>query len=318
MSLEIALLFFGFFLLIKGADFLVEGASSLALTFNISQIVIGLTIVAFGTSAPELIVNVFASIKGSSELTIGNVVGSNIINILVILGISAIITPLHTQKNTVWREIPFSLLAVIAILIIVNDSFFNAGNDMVSIGDGALLLLFFIIFLSYVYAISKNDSILTEDIKTLPVKKSIIFVLIGISGLFIGGKLIVDSAIEIARIFSISEAIIGFTIVAIGTSLPELATSVIAAKKGNSDIAIGNVVGSNIFNIFLILGVSALINPIEFNANLNIDLIVLLIVTLILFFTMFTGKKRVLERWEGIILVIGYVLYLIRFIVLPS
>jgi len=318
MVLEIILLLFGFILLVKCADFLVEGASSLALSFKISQMVVGLTIVAFGTSAPELIVNVFASIKGSSDITIGNVVGSNIVNILVILGISAIIKPLHTHKNTVWREIPFSLIAVIAMLIMMNDNLFNAGNDMVSRGDGALLLLFFIIFLSYVYAISKNDSIQPMEIKYLPTSKSIIFIIIGIIGLFIGGKLIVDSAIEIARIFNISEAIIGFTIVAIGTSLPELATSVVAAKKGNSDIAIGNVVGSNIFNIFFVLGISALINPIAFNSHLNIDIIVLLIVTLVLFFTMFTGKKRILERWEGIILVICYVLYLMRFIILSS
>lgn len=318
LIIEILLFVVGFVLLIKGADLLVEGASSIAKSFNISQIVIGLTIVSFGTSAPELVVNVLASLSGSSDITIGNVVGSNIANILLILGVAGIIYPIHTQKNTVWKEIPFALLAAIVLLIISNDVFFNSGENLISRGDGLLLLLFLAIFLTYVFAISKDNKDTEEEIKSLPLKKSILFVVLGITGLVLGGKFIVDSAISIARMLSVSESVIGFTLVAIGTSLPELATSAVAAYKKNSDIAIGNVVGSNIFNVFFIMGVSSVINPIPFNNNLNIDLIFLVAVSLILFFSMFTGKKRNIGRVEGIFFILLYGIYMVRFFVFAT
>lgn len=314
--LEFLLLIIGFVLLIKGADFLVNGASAIADKFGIPQIVIGLTIVSFGTSAPELFVNVLASIKGSSEITIGNVVGSNIANILLILGIAGIIYPIHTKQNTVWREIPFALLSSFVLLVIANDIFFSSTSaNQISIGDGIILLLFFLVFMSYVFAIMKNGDDQKIEIKSMPFTKAIIFILVGMTGLFLGGKLIVDSAIEIARLFSLSEAVIGFTLVAIGTSLPELATSAVAAFRKNSDIAIGNVVGSNIFNIFLVLGISSVINPITFDANLNIDLIFMTAVSLLLFFFMFTGKRRVIDRWEGVLFVLLYVAYIARFFI---
>lgn len=318
LIIEILLFVVGFVLLIKGADLLVEGASSIAKSFNISQIVIGLTIVSFGTSAPELVVNVLASVSGSSDITIGNVVGSNIANILLILGVAGVIYPIHTQKNTVWKEIPFAVLSSIVLLIISNDLFFYSGDNFISRGDGLLLLLFMGIFLTYVFAISKENNDTVEEIKLMPRKKSIIYIILGLVGLIFGGKFIVDSAITIARMLSVSESVIGFTLVAIGTSLPELATSAVAAYKKNSDIAIGNVVGSNIFNIFFIMGVSAVVTPIPFNGNLNIDLIFLVFVSLILFFSMFTGKKRNIGRVEGIFFILLYGIYMVRFFVFAT
>lgn len=319
MLIQILILIIGFGILIKAANYLVEGASSLAIKLNISQTVIGLTIVAFGTSAPELIVNVLASVRGSSGITIGNVVGSNIANILLILGVSSIIKSLHAEKNTVWKEIPFSLLAALVLLVLANDSFFYNSPDSITSGDGIILLFFFIIFMIYVYEISKDNdfnSVIKEKITSVP--KSIFFITAGVLGLFIGGKLIVDSAITLAKMMDVSEAIIGFTIVAFGTSLPELATSAVAAYKGNDNIAVGNIVGSNILNIFWILGVSAIISSIPFSNKLNLDLIFLVFISTLLFFTMFTGKKKTLERWEGILFVGLYILYMLRFIVFES
>lgn len=310
---EVIILIFGFALLLKGGDLLVDGASALAYKFKISQIAIGLTIVAFGTSAPELIVNVFAALKGSSEITIGNVVGSNIINILLILGVASIIRPLITQKNTIWKEIPFALLSSVVLIILANDLILSNQTNIISRSDGLILLMFFIIFLVYAFSIAKETDFADSEIKVLSISKSIIFLVLGIIGLFIGGKLIVDSAVAIARYLEISEAVIGFTVIAFGTSLPELATSAIAAKKGKADIAIGNIVGSNIFNIFFILAISALIVPIPFDSNLNIDLIILFLASLLLFLTMFIGKKKIIDRWEGIFFLLFYLFYLLRF-----
>lgn len=310
---EVIILIFGFSLLLKGGDLLVDGASALAYKFKISQIAIGLTIVAFGTSAPELIVNVFAALKGSSEITIGNVVGSNIINILLILGVASIIRPLITQKNTIWKEIPFALLSSVVLIILANDLILSDQTNIISRSDGLILLMFFIIFLVYAFSIAKETDFADSEIKVLSISKSIIFLVLGIIGLFIGGKLIVDSAVAIARYLEISEAVIGFTVIAFGTSLPELATSAIAAKKGKADIAIGNIVGSNIFNIFFILAISALIVPIPFDSNLNIDLIILFLASLLLFLTMFIGKKKIIDRWEGIFFLLFYLFYLLRF-----
>lgn len=313
--IQFLLLILGLVILIKGADFFVKSSSSIAKRFNISQIVIGLTIVSFGTSAPELFVNVLASIEGSQELSIGNVVGSNIANILLILGVSGLIYPIHTNKNTIWREIPFALLAAFVLLVMANDVFFGDVQSKISINDGIILIFFFLVFLSYVFAISKEEGVAVDNVEIISTSKTIILLLTGLAGLFFGGKLIVEAAINIAKLFHVSEAVIGLTIVAVGTSLPELATSAVAAYRKNSDIAIGNVVGSNIFNIFFILGVSSIINPIEFRNVLNIDLIFHAVITMILFIVMFLGKKRTLDRWESGFFVLIYIFYITRFFI---
>jgi cation:H+ antiporter len=306
----------GFGLLISGANLLVEGSASIAKKLNISSIVIGLTIVAFGTSAPELIVNIFASVQGNTEIAIGNILGSNIVNILLILGISAIIYPLATKENTVWKEIPLSLLAAILVGVMVNDLLIDGGtfSGLTRI-DGIVFIAFFIIFLYYTFGISKVSGENTDlEIKDMSYMKSSLYIIGGLLGLVFGGKWIVDGAIKIAEGFNVSQSLIGLTVVAIGTSLPELATSAVAAYKKQSDIAIGNVVGSNIFNIFWILGFSAVINPLPFSKDSAIDIIMTILASLILFLIMFIGKKHTVERWQGVIMIliyIGYVAYLI-------
>ena len=306
----------GFVLLISGANLLVEGSASIAKKLNISSIVIGLTIVAFGTSAPEFIVNIFASIQGNTDIAIGNILGSNIVNILLILGISAIIFPLATKENTVWKEIPLSLLAAILLGVMVNDTLIDGGTfSGITRIDGIVFLAFFIIFLYYTFGISKVSGENTDlEIKEMSYMKSSLYIVGGLSGLIFGGKWIVDGAIKIAEGFNVSQSLIGLTVVAIGTSLPELATSAVAAYKKQSDIAIGNVVGSNIFNIFYILGFSALIRPLPFSKSSDIDIMMTIFSSLILFLIMFIGKKHTVERWQGItmiIIYIGYVAYLI-------
>ncbi len=306
----------GFVLLISGANILVEGSSSIAKKLNISSIVIGLTIVAFGTSAPEFIVNIFASVQGNTEIAIGNIMGSNIANILLILGVSSIIYPLATKENTVWKEIPLSLLAAILLGVMVNDTLIDGGtfSGLTRI-DGIVFLSFFIIFLYYTFGISKVSGENTDlEIKEMSYMKSSLYVAGGLLGLVFGGKWIVDGAIKIAEGFNVSQSLIGLTVVAIGTSLPELATSAVAAYKKQSDIAIGNVVGSNILNIFWILGFSSVINPLPFSKDSAIDIIMTIVSSLILFLIMFVGKKHTVERWQGVIMIIiyiGYVAYLI-------
>lgn len=306
----------GFVLLISGANLLVEGSASIAKKLNISSIVIGLTIVAFGTSAPEFIVNIFASVQGNTEIAIGNIIGSNIVNILLILGVSSIIYPLATQENTVWKEIPLSLLAAILLGVMVNDTLIDGGtfSGLTRI-DGIVFLAFFIIFLYYTFGISKVSGENTDlEIKEMSYMKSSFYVAGGLLGLIFGGKWIVDGAIKIAEGFNVSQSLIGLTVVAIGTSLPELATSAVAAYKKQSDIAIGNVVGSNIFNIFWILGFSSVINPLPFSKDSAIDVIMTIVASLILFIIMFIGRKHTVERWQGVIMIliyIGYVAYLI-------
>lgn len=303
----------GFFILIKGADFLVSGSGSIARRMKIPSIVIGLTIVAFGTSAPELIVNIFASAQGNTEIAIGNILGSNIANILLILGISAIIYPVTAKANTILKEIPFSLLAVIVLGLMANDVLID-GKSFSSLSriDGFVLVSFLIIFLYYIFGIAKfNQDNTKEEIKVLSNFKSILFIILGLIGLVVGGKWIVDGAVKIAEFFNISQSLIGLTIIAIGTSLPELATSAVAAYKKETDIAIGNVVGSNIFNIFWILGASAIIRPLPFGSNSNSDIVMLILASLLLFSFMFVGKKMIIERWQGVFMVIAYFIYII-------
>lgn len=303
----------GFPALLKGADLLVDGSVSIAKRFNISNIVIGLTIVAFGTSLPELVVNVMAGLNGSNDLAIGNILGSNIANIFLILGIAAMIYPLSTKQNTVWKEIPFSLLAILVLGALVNDQFIDGGPlSILSRIDGFVLLAFFLIFFYYIISISKGDKS-SEDatMKKISPLRSAIYIGLGLLGLMFGGTWVVNGAIAIATALNISESLIGLTIVAIGTSLPELATSAVAAYKRQTDIAIGNVVGSNIFNIFWILGVGALINPIIFTQKSNIDIAMAALASVLLFAIMFIGKKRVVERWQGGMFVLIYVAYVI-------
>ena len=307
----------GFIILIKGADILVEGSSSLARRFNVSDLVIGLTVVAFGTSTPELFVNIIASIKGNTGIAIGNVLGSNISNIFLILGVTSIIYPLKVTRGTVWKEIPFSLLAIIVLAIMVNGPLINSESQSILYrSDGLLLLLFFAIFIYYSCSIAAEVDGMKEQIPVsqYSLVKSIIMVILGFACLTAGGKWIVDGAIKIASSFGMSESLIGLTIVAIGTSLPELATSAAAAYKKKADIAVGNVVGSNIFNILFVLGISSVIKPLPFAVSNNVDIIVVIIASLLLFFSMFTGKKNSLDRWEGanfIILYLAYIVFLI-------
>ena len=315
MIISIILLLAGFLFLVKGADFLVDGSSSIATKLNISQIVIGLTIVAFGTSTPELIVNVFAAIELRSDVAFGNIVGSNIINIVLILGVAALISPLKTQKNTVWKEIPFALLGALVLLVLCNDNLLGTSPNIISASDGIVLLLFFIIFMVYIFAISKVESDNKVEVKDLTYIKIFAFISSGLIGLLIGGKLVVDNAVNIAVSIGISERVIGLTVVALGTSLPELFTSAVAAKKGNADIAVGNVVGSNIFNVFFVLAITAVIRPVPFKSAMNIDLLVMCFASLMLFFTMFTGRKREIDRWEAILFLIIYLCYTIWLLV---
>jgi len=299
----------GLIFLIKGADFLVDGASSIARRLNISDLVIGLTVVAFGTSMPELFVNIVASIKGNTDIAIGNVVGSNIANVFLILGVSSIIYPLAVTKGTVWKEIPFSLLAAIVLFITANDQLLDGSQlSVLTRIDGLIFLSFFIIFIYYTCSIATPIEGMQAQV---PAKhsgwlRSSLYIILGLAGLILGGKWIVDGAVVLATKFGMSESLVGLTIVAVGTSLPELATSAVAAYKRNADIAVGNVVGSNIFNIFFVLGISAGIKPLPFQPRNNLDIGVVVISSLLLFLFMFTGKKRSLDRWEGLIFLICY------------
>jgi len=312
--LNLVFIIVGFVLLIKGADFLVTGASSLAKKFNISEIAIGLTIVAMGTSAPELVVNIIAGLNGHNEAVFGNIIGSNIFNTFLILGVAGTIYPLFVLKNTVWKEIPFSILVGIILLVLLNDEFFfNKGTNFLGPTEGIILLVLFLGFLYYVFYSMKasGDTDDAEDLEVFSNKKTILMILGGMVGLGLGGELIVDNAIEVARIFQVSEKLIGLTILAAGTSLPELATSAVAAFQKKSDIAVGNIVGSNIFNILLVLGVSAIFTPLEYNTVLNTDLVIVIAGSLMLFLFMFTFKKYRLDRIESGIYLVCVFAYMI-------
>ena len=305
MLVPILILLIGFVILIKGADFLIDGASSLAKKMSISEIAIGLTIVAFGTSAPELIVNIFASVGGHHEITFGNILGSNIFNILMVLGVAGLISTIVVQRNTILKEIPFLLVATILVFVLA------LWNSDLSFFDGIILIAFLTIFFIYVIVFLKAKPLLGSDIKEHSYFVTLIMMFFGIIGLFFGGKLVVDNAVKIALHFDVSEKFIGLTIVALGTSLPELVTSIIAIKKGRNDLAIGNVIGSNLFNILLVLGVSSLIAPIHYDVTLNIDFIFLCVITIMLFTSMFVGKKHKLTKIEAALFVFLYLVYLV-------
>jgi len=309
MVISIVLLVIGFFLLIKGANWMVDGASALAKKFKISDLAIGLTIVAFGTSAPELVVNSFASINGHSDIVFGNIIGSNNFNLFAILGIVGLISPIAVQSSTVWKEIPISLFAALFVFFLCHNFF---AEDTLQLGriDGFLLLICFGLFLFYVYQQMKKDiAPESNDAPLFSTKKIWLLIGVGLAGLVIGGKLVVDAAVEIATQIGVSEKVIGLTIVAAGTSLPELVTSVVAALKKNADIAIGNVIGSNIFNLLLILSISSFVSPIAYSAKFDTDFYVLIGGTIFLFAAMFTGKKKKLDRWEAAVLLLAFHFY---------
>jgi cation:H+ antiporter len=316
--ISVVLLLIGFVLLYKGADWLVRGASALAKRMRVSDLVVGLTIVALGTSAPELFVSVVGQIQDTPQIVIGNILGSCVINIFVILGIASLLMPLAVKKGTVWREIPFTVLAVLVLGFLVNDRFIGNGDELtLSRFDGLVLLAFFAAFIYYVVSIARGREELAGDIDSPKwgLGLSILAVIVGLAALIVGSKWVVDGAVFIARSLGVSENFIGLTIVAFGTSLPELATSAVAAYKKNAEIAVGNIVGSNIFNICLILGISSLIRPIPFKLRSDVDLAMALLGSLILFGFMFTGKKHKLDRWEGILMLIAYAAYLIFLVV---
>jgi cation:H+ antiporter len=311
----------GFVLLIKGADLLVSGASSIATKFNISQMIIGLTIVSFGTSLPELLVNVTASVNNNPGLAIGNIFGSNIANILLILGISAMIRPLPITKNIYFSEIPFSLVATLLVGFLANAALLSDVKDLtLSRIDGIILLLFFVLFMGYIYVVFKADkdkidadAAVNEPL--MPMKKSILYILGGLVALYFGGEWVVNGAINIAATYGLSETFIGLTVVAIGTSLPELFTSAVAAYKNNTDIAVGNVVGSNIFNLLWILGVSAVIRPLPFDTASNTDILMIVGASALLIFAVAVGKGARIVRWEGILFVMVYLAYIAYLII---
>lgn len=313
MLTEIFLLIVGFFLLIKGADWLVDGSAGLARRLGVSDIVIGLTVVSFGTSAPELVVNLFSAFSGETDLALGNIIGSNISNVLLVLGIAAIVAPLQIKTTTIWREIPLSLLAALALFFLVNDQIINGdGSSLLTRADGLTLLLFFAIFLYYTYSISqagRGDG--EEQAQEKQVSWQLVTMLgLGLFGLIAGGKFIVDNAVALAKAWQISETLVGLTLVALGTSIPELATSIVAAWKGRDDIAVGNIVGSGIFNILFILALTSLIAPIPLFPFFNIDLMVVVGSSLLLFLSVFVGRRHMLERWQGIAFVVMYFAYI--------
>lgn len=311
MVTAIIFLVAGFLFLVKGADCFVDGASSIAKRLRIPSFIIGLTIVAFGTSAPELAVSLSAAIKGSNDIAIGNVVGSNIFNTLVVLGASAAITPIAVKKGIIRKDYPLSILAAVLLGILSLDMvLFKAPAMTLGRIDGIILLLVFSFFM---YTTLKEGlkhrsaSTQEDEIVCMPMGKSVFIMLIGLAGIIIGGDLSVDGAKEIARAFGLSEALIGLTIVAFGTSLPELVTSVIAAKKGESDIAVGNVIGSNIFNVFLILGLSATILPMNVSSSYLYDILILIVIMIATYLPIAKTKK--VGRGMGSVMVVTYLFY---------
>lgn len=300
----------GFILLIKGAGMLVEGASAIGRRFNISEMVIGLTIVSFGTSLPELLVTSVASLNGQAELGLGNILGSNIANILLILGIAALVRPLPIPRDTYFVEVPFSLLAVLLLGFLANSNLFDNTSSQISRYDGGILMYFFSLFMVYVYVISRNKvPEKVESISSLNMNKSFLWIALGVAGLYFGGQWVVDGATQIASLYGISESVIGLTIVAVGTSLPELVTSAMAAYRNNTAMAVGNAIGSNIFNVLWIIGFTAIINPINFNPASNMDILMVVISSSTLIMAVIIGKVPRISRWEGALFLVVYIIY---------
>lgn len=309
MLLNIILLVVGFIVLIKGADFFVDGASGIAGNFKVSKMLIGLTIVSFGTSAPEFAVSVKSILSGNGDIVLGNVIGSNIINILLILGVSALFHSLNVKNNTVKKELPITMLITFAFASLMADSLFDKGivNTFTRL-DGFVLLLFFLVFIYYLISMARNKIEDEKDEELLSMKKALIFTIVGLIGIVLGSNFVVDSASAIAKALGVSERLISLTIIALGTSLPELVTSVTATRKGEYDIAIGNVVGSNIFNIGIVIGLPITIfGGIGAVAFSYIDIIVMIISAVLLFMFSFNDYK--ISKKEGIAFLILFVVY---------
>lgn len=306
----VILFLIGFVLLIKGADFLVDGSVAVAQKYNVSSFIIGLTIVSFGTSLPEMIVNIMASFSGNADIAVGNVFGSNISNILLILGVSGIIYPLSIKRNIYLTEIPFSLVATLLVAYLANAHLFNDEViPQLDRWDGVIILFFFGLFMAYVIYMTGDE--VSEDVQEVKIemKRAIIYILFGMVALYFGGQWVVEGAVHFAQMFELSESFIGLTVVSVGTSLPELVTSAVAAYKRNSDIAVGNVIGSNIFNMLWILGLSAVINPLPFNKVNNLDVFMVLLSTVMLILTVISGKQKQVNRLVGICFVVTYILF---------
>jgi cation:H+ antiporter len=305
----------GFVLLIKGANWLVAGSATIAKKNNISNLVVGLTIVSMGTSMPELIVNVLASSKDASQIAIGNILGSNIANILLILGVAAFIYPIKIKESTVFSEIPYSIIALLLVAFVANSNLFGSHNNSINQIDGIILMAFFGLFVVYIIRLAKNGSAdMIEDIpdEKITAGKSFLMVLLGMIGLFFGGQWVVNGAIAAAEHFGLSEAFIGLTVVAIGTSLPELVTSAVAAYRKNTDIAMANIVGSNIFNLLWVLGISAIIKPMGFDSSLNADILILLAASCLILFSLVTGKvKNQIGKPTGTLFILLYLTYVV-------
>ncbi len=312
--MDYIVLIVGLAMILIGANGLTDGASSIARKFRISPIVIGLTIVSFGTSAPELAVSVSGALQGNSDISIGNVVGSNLFNTLMIVGCTALVAPIAITRNTLRKEIPLAILSAIVLFLCANDILINhASQNIISRTDGMLLLCFFAIFLGYTFAIAKDGDTTEEGEKTkqLPMWRAVVYIVVGLAALIYGGEWFVKSASNIARSFGVSEAMIGLTLVAGGTSLPELATSIVAAVKKNPEIAIGNAIGSNLFNIFFVLGCSASITPLAVTGITNFDLLSLIGASVLLWVFGLCFAKRIITRVEGAILAICYIAYIV-------
>ncbi len=312
MLMGIVWLVVGLALILWGANMLTDGSSAIAKRMGVSDLVVGLTVVAFGTSAPELAISMISAINGSSELAIGNIVGSNIFNVLVIVGATALVAPIKVEKGIMTNEIPLVILASLALFAIGSSEYLGGGAPVISRVDGILLLLFFAIFMRYVFSQasgSKNDESGDNAIKSMPMWKAIGLTLLGLGALIFGGDRFVAGASDIAAGLGVSQAVIGLTVVAAGTSLPELATSIVAAVKGRPGLAVGNVVGSCIFNIFMILGLTATITPLPFKGIGIVDLLVLLGSAVLFWIVGWFFKERTITRWEGAVMIAGYVGY---------
>ena len=315
MILQIAILIGGLLLILFGANYLVDGSSSIAKKFGLSEFIIGLTIVGIGTSTPEMVVSFMSSLQGKADMAIGNIVGSNIFNTMIILGITALITPLVITKSNLRKDIPLNIIVtVLLILLGMNQTIFGLGQNQLCRLDGALLLG---VFAWYLWSSFKSDS--ADDDEESQIKEytglmSVVLILGGLAGLIIGGKLFVNAATELAKMFGVSDKLIAITVMAAGTSMPELATCVVAALKGRGQLALGNILGSNISNILLILGGAALINPLSFSGMTAVDLGAVLLCAVFILFSAYAFKKKALDRVEGIILLLmeaGYMWYLI-------
>ena len=306
------LLIIGFILLIKGADYFVEGSSNLAKALKIPTLIIGLTVVAFGTSAPEAVVSIVASTKGSNEIALSNIIGSNIFNLLAVLGISAIVKGLKANRQIITKDFLFSILATLMLIAMMFDKFLSGDKlNIITRGEGLVLLSILVLYVySLILTASKEKKLIKEKHKLTP--KDILMLVLGLSAVILGGELVVKSSQQIALNLGISETLVGLTIVSLGTSLPELVTSIVAAKKGETDIALGNVIGSNIFNILFVLGISSTLSPILVNSQSLIDVLILLGITIVCY--IFTIYNQRIGRTKGIIMALTYLIFMIYII----